>query len=251
MKKNLLWSNIKEIIITFSAFLGVVVGIMFFFGNIYYTSYFKTLNIPVSFVEFSANEYILGGSAYFVMAVVFGVVVIAIFALSRLIFASLRQRWQASYLVKVIGYIGSLSSNELDDEQAKIVDQINRLLLNSTEFMAVVALFVTTMLFISVQAETLGVKNALSFLLTETPEVSVFAVENVFDYDNSALRVTRTINGYQYDGLRFIGEVNGYLFFYDSVDPATCRPQQVYVIRATKIMSLQKYYPIDKIDCPN
>jgi hypothetical protein len=224
-EESILLPRIKDIVGIISTVAGVFVVLLWLAGRAYATGYFSAMNIPSYHVSFSVWEYAevswLPLVLYVIATIVIGSVVLGIvFALINKLFSCWTHRKQEMRRKRTSKVPSSLTLPVTKMLWTAFIALIGGLLL----YLVLFSLDLVNLVGQKIGRQTVLHGSNLVQIVSDSP---LDLGKQATLLDNSGSNIPAP---FVYDGLRLLTYNNGKYYLFRDIDPATCKPKQVYII---------------------
>jgi len=241
----------KEILTLLSGSAGILIAFFWLTGRAFAAGYFNAMGIPAYQITFSVWEYaetswlyILTSSIMLIFVLIIIVGITSFISLLIDIFANylrtrkgkIKKRKQTLFTKTGDFFLAWLENSLVP------ISKLNNLVL----FMFVLLIAVAYMVsFTKTQGEKNGYNNVNGegFQINFTTNISL----NL----NASAKVTKKSGIYSYRGYRLLTYNNGKYYFFDEIDPDTCKPKGIFIVNEDNLLevSLSPMPPLDNA-CP-
>lgn len=238
-----LFSSVRELVTLLGAATGIFAALFYLAGRSYASGYFGAMNIPEYLISLSFQEY---ATLAWLPVFIYPAIMIAIGGLTWGIIYALRDI--ISPLFKRIG--------DWFDKKLKTLFSKVHLPRISREAHVMFALFwigvfflISTWMVTSTLSfvERFGLMNGKDTLLERSMQVDLITDKPVMSEPTTSVTGSDGIY-YVYKGFRLLQVNNGKYYLFKEIDPATCKPRQVYIVNADQFKQVNLFPATSLLD---
>ncbi|WKZ37743.1 MAG: hypothetical protein QY332_07330 [Anaerolineales bacterium] len=228
--------SVREIIGLATASASIFVALLYLAGRRFASGYFEAMNIPNYQVNFSVSEY---GEVAWLPMLIYPAIILGSAALIGVIFSAL-QDWATPQIKHIVEWLGnSFEKKNSTPFRTGFSKQTKQWLVNILISIIVILstlIIDSTLYFVYKWGELSGLINVVN----NSAQIDLVSISPLHllneDASNQSFRLYK-----DYQMLTF--NENKYYVF-DDIDPATCKPLQVYVIDSPNLIQVNIKQPI-------